>query len=64
MPRLLVIHSSGRNTRSVTRRLTAQFAERWLATHPGGELIERDVTLHLPTPVNEAWIARAIKSLL
>lgn len=59
MPRLLVVNSSGRNTRSITRRLTGQFAERWLATHPAGELIERDVTLHLPTPVNETWIASA-----
>lgn len=59
MPRLLVVNSSGRNTRSITRRLTGQFAKRWLAAHPEGELIERDVTLQLPTPVNEAWIASA-----
>ncbi|RFA30958.1 hypothetical protein CAI21_02990 [Alkalilimnicola ehrlichii] len=59
MPRLLVINSSGRNTRSITRRLTGQFAEHWLAAHPKGELIERDVTLQRPTPVDEAWIASA-----
>ena len=59
MPRLLVVNSSGRRVRSVTRRLTGRFAERWLAAHPEGELIERDVTLELPTPVHEAWIASA-----
>ncbi|MCH8538538.1 MAG: NAD(P)H-dependent oxidoreductase [Alkalimonas sp.] len=59
MPRLLVINSSGRSSRSITRRLTAQFAESWLAANSGGELVERDVTLQLPTPVNEAWIASA-----
>lgn len=59
MSRLLVINSSGRNTRSVTRRLTTQFTQSWLAAHPDGELCERDVTLQLPTPVNEAWIASA-----
>jgi FMN-dependent NADH-azoreductase len=59
MPSLLIVNSSGRNTRSITRRLTGQFAQRWLANHPRGELIERDVTLHLPTPVDEDWIASA-----
>ncbi len=59
MPRLLIVNASGRRTRSITRRLTGQFAERWLAAHPEGMLIERDVTLQLPTPVNEAWIASA-----
>ncbi|ALS96869.1 FMN-dependent NADH-azoreductase [Lacimicrobium alkaliphilum] len=59
MPRLLMINSSGRHTRSVTRSLTRQFAERWLAAHPAGELTERDVTLQPPTVVNEAWIASA-----
>ncbi len=59
MPRLLVVNSSGRITRSITRRLTGQFAEHWLASHPEGELIERDVTLQSPTPVHEAWIASA-----
>lgn len=59
MPQLLVLNSSGRHTRSVTRRLTSQFADRWLSTRPEGKLIERDVTLQLPTPVNEAWIASA-----
>ena len=59
MPRLLVVNSTGRITRSITRRLTGQFAEYWLASHPEGELIERDVTLQSPTPVHEAWIASA-----
>lgn len=59
MSRLLVINSSGRHTRSITRRLSRQFVNSWLAAHPGGEIIERDLTLQLPTPVNEAWIASA-----
>lgn len=59
MPRLLVVNSSGRNTRSVTRRLTRKFTERWLTAHPEGKLIERDVTLQLPTPVDEDWIVSA-----
>jgi FMN-dependent NADH-azoreductase len=62
MPRLLVVNSSGRNTRSITRRLTRYFAERWLAAHAEGRLIERDLTLQIPSPVNEAWIASAFET--
>ena len=54
---LLVINSSGRVTRSITRRLTARFTEAWLAQNPEGRVIQRDLTLQpLPT-VNEGWIA-------
>lgn len=59
MKTLLVINSSGRVSRSITRRLTARFAEHWLAAHPQGKIMERDVTQQLPTPVNEPWIASA-----
>mgnify|MGYP006179228269 CR=1 FL=1 len=59
MSRLLVINSSGRHTRSVTRRLTRQFADAWLGANPQGELLERDLTRQPPGVVNEAWIASA-----
>jgi len=58
MKTLLVVHTSGRVTRSITRRLTQQFIARWKATD-GNRVIERDVTAD-PLPfVNEAWIAGA-----
>jgi FMN-dependent NADH-azoreductase len=42
--------------RSVSRKLTANFAETWLKTHPGGKVIPRDLsTLHL-TPVDGFWV--------
>ncbi len=59
MKSLLVINASGRVTRSVTRRLTARFAELWKEAHPGAEIIDRDVGLRSPAPVDEAWIAAA-----
>ncbi len=59
MQQLLVINSSGRHTRSITRRLTAQFAQQWEATRPGARTTVRDLTVSSPTPVNEAWIASA-----
>lgn len=59
METLLVINSSGRRTRSITRRLTSRFIEEWRAAHPNGEVIERDVTATPPPVVTENWVAGA-----
>jgi FMN-dependent NADH-azoreductase len=56
---LLVINSSGRVTRSITRRLTTRFANTWRACHPEGIVLHRDVGLTPPPVVDEAWIAAA-----
>lgn len=57
MKSLLVINASGRVTRSITRQLTSRFVERWKEAHPDAEIIDRDVGIHPPTPVSEAWVA-------
>jgi FMN-dependent NADH-azoreductase len=62
MNTLLVVHSSGRVTRSITRRLTDRFTRVWAAAHPAGTIVHRDVGLHPPSTVNEAWIAAAFAS--
>lgn len=59
MKRLLIINSSGRITRSITRHLTKRFTERWQALNSGSEILVRDVGVHPPAPVDEAWIAAA-----
>lgn len=59
MKTLLLIDSSGRVTRSITRRLTERFAARWREVAVDGEIIRRDVGLAPPPPVDEAWIAAA-----
>ena len=59
MKTFLVINSSGRVTRSVTRRLTARFVETWRDHNPGSTVIIRDVGLSPPSPVSEHWIAAA-----
>ncbi len=59
MKTLLLIHSSGRVTRSITRKLSARFVEKWLAHNPDGRVLERDLTSTPPPVVNEAWIAAA-----
>jgi hypothetical protein len=51
--KLLQIDSSAR-AGSVTRRLTAKFAEEWRRNHPTGEVIHRDLsTTMLPLITDE-----------
>ena len=59
MNSLLLINSSGRITRSITRQLTARFIAGWRSRNPDGAIIKRDVGLNPPPPVNEAWITSA-----
>ena len=57
MKTLLVINSSGRITRSITRHLAQRFAEAWLAANPNGRIVNRDLLVTPPPLVNERWIA-------
>lgn len=59
MKTLLVIQSSGRATRSITRRLTRHFSDR-LASRDY-RVIDRDLTASPPPVVNEAWIGAAFR---
>lgn len=61
MKNLLVIHSSGRVTRSITRRLAARFVEGWLVQFPHTQVVSRDLTANPPPVVDEAWIAAAFE---
>jgi FMN-dependent NADH-azoreductase len=59
MSTLLKLDSSPMGQRSISRKLTAKFAESWLKTHPGGKVIERDLTtLNLPV-VDASWVGAA-----
>ena len=58
--KLLQIDSSAR-AGSVTRRLTAKFAEQWRATQPGGEVIERDLSTTILPLVTDDWSATQIE---
>jgi len=63
MKKLLVVNSSGRVTRSITRHLTTRFANSWKSFYPHGEILTRDVGVNPPPPVNEEWIAAAFEAL-
>ncbi len=59
MTRLLHIDASPRGARSHSRALSAEFVGKWMAAHPGAEVVYRDLA-HSPVPfVDEAWIAAA-----
>jgi FMN-dependent NADH-azoreductase len=54
--KLLQIDSSAR-TSSVTRRLTAKFAEEWRKNHPDGEVIQRDLSTTTFPQITDDWNA-------
>jgi FMN-dependent NADH-azoreductase len=57
---LLQIDSSAR-AGSVTRRLTAKFAEEWRANHPTGEVIQRDLSTTTLPLITDDWNATRIE---
>jgi len=52
--KLLQIDSSARAS-SVTRRLTAKFAEEWRKNHPDGEVIQRDLSAMAFPLITDDW---------
>jgi FMN-dependent NADH-azoreductase len=54
--KLLQIDSSAR-TISVTRRLTAKFAEEWRKNHPDGVVIQRDLSATVIPLITDDWNA-------
>ena len=59
MPTILRVDSSPMFQASVSRRLTEEFVRRWEGIHPGGRLIERDLTKTELAPVTAQWVAAA-----
>jgi len=56
MTKLLVVETSPRGDRSISRTMTRRFVTNWQAAHPSGELIERDlVETDLPF-VTAPWL--------
>ncbi|NHZ65233.1 FMN-dependent NADH-azoreductase [Massilia genomosp. 1] len=43
MTQLLVVQTSPRGNTSVSRHMTRRFVTAWLAAHPGGDVLERDL---------------------
>ena len=59
MPILLKIDSSPMGERSISRRLTDEFAKTWINAHPSGTVISRDlIEMDIPV-INRGWVAAA-----
>jgi FMN-dependent NADH-azoreductase len=58
--KLLQIDSSAR-TSSVTRRLTAKFAEEWKRNHPQGQVTHRDLSATPLAPITDEWSATQLE---
>jgi FMN-dependent NADH-azoreductase len=56
---LLLVQASARVTRSLTRALAAAFVAAWQSRFPADRIITRDVGLHPPPAIDEAFIAAA-----
>jgi len=56
MTKLLVIETSPRGDHSVSRHMARRFIKDWLAAHPDGEVIERDLMVAGLQFVNAAWL--------
>lgn len=57
MPALLHLDSSPMGDASISRRLTAEFAQRWRGANPRGKVIYRDVTALTIPVITAAWVA-------
>ena len=55
MPTLFHLDSSPLES-SISRELTREFVKTWIAVHPDGKVIYRDIAAHPPKPVDAAWI--------
>jgi FMN-dependent NADH-azoreductase len=60
---LLHIDASARGARSLTRRLSRLFVDRWTARRPEDRVIRRDLAEDPPPLMTEAWIAAAFTSV-
>jgi len=59
MSKVLVITASPRGERSVSRKLTTDFAQQWAQNHPKETVLLRDVGHHPVPHVTESWVLGA-----
>jgi FMN-dependent NADH-azoreductase len=57
--KLLHVEVSPRLQRSHSRKLSQEFIATWRASHPQGQVIDRDLTLQPPSFISEAWVEGA-----
>ncbi len=60
MPKLLVVEASPRGEFSISRDLAKVFVEQWKTSHPGGEVIERNLAKADLPYVNLPWLGASL----
>jgi FMN-dependent NADH-azoreductase len=58
MPTLLHLDSSPLES-SISRELTREFVKTWRAAHPDGTVVDRDLNVQPPKPLDAAWVGSA-----
>jgi FMN-dependent NADH-azoreductase len=59
MPILPRIDSSPMGERSISRKLTEEFAKTWIKSHPNGSVVSRDLTTTDIPVIDGGWVAAA-----
>ncbi|MEQ8398276.1 NAD(P)H-dependent oxidoreductase [Thalassobaculum sp.] len=57
MTTILHLDASPRTDRSISRRLSRRFVDKWLTHRPADRVIRRDLAIDPPSHVTQAWIA-------
>jgi FMN-dependent NADH-azoreductase len=56
MSKLLIVQTSPRGEHSVSRNMTRRFIQDWHASHPDGEVVDRDLSQTALKFVDAAWL--------
>lgn len=59
-PTLLLVQASPRGEHSVSRALASTFVAQWQATHPGGRVVQRDLTTTALPYVTAPWLGASL----
>jgi FMN-dependent NADH-azoreductase len=56
MNKLLLVQTSPRGEQSVSRNMTRHFLQEWRATHPQGQIVDRDLSATQLAFIDAAWL--------
>lgn len=60
LPTLLLVQASPRGEQSISRSLALSFVAQWQAAHPGGAVVQRDLSAMALTPVSLRWLGASL----
>lgn len=60
LPTLLLVQASPRGEQSISRSLALSFVAQWQAAHPGGAVVQRDLSAMALPPVSLRWLGASL----